>query len=69
VREYGITLSEWDALPAASAIVAAVAHDAYRRMPPGRFLEKLAPNGVFIDVKSCHDKAAIEAAGVTVWRL
>jgi UDP-N-acetyl-D-galactosamine dehydrogenase len=69
VREYGISLSEWDDLPVASAIIAAVAHDAYRQMPPGRFLEKLAPKGIFVDVKSCHDKTAIEATGATVWRL
>jgi UDP-N-acetyl-D-galactosamine dehydrogenase len=69
LREYGVSLSGWDDLPFAPAIVAAVAHDAYRRMPPGHFLEKLMPSGIFIDVKSCHDKAALEAAGATVWRL
>ncbi|MDR1662178.1 MAG: nucleotide sugar dehydrogenase [Azoarcus sp.] len=69
VREYGFSLSEWNDLPSASAIVVAVAHDAYRKMPPRRFLEKLAPKGIFIDVKSCHDKTALEAAGVVVWRL
>ncbi|MDR3212797.1 MAG: nucleotide sugar dehydrogenase [Azoarcus sp.] len=68
-REYGLVLSEWNGLPRAAAIVAAVAHDAYRQMPPERLLEKLASGGIFIDVKSCHDKAVLEAGGAVVWRL
>jgi hypothetical protein len=30
---------------------------------------KLARGGVFIDVKSCYDEAALGAAGITTWRL
>jgi UDP-N-acetyl-D-galactosamine dehydrogenase len=69
LHEYGVTLKKWEDLPQAAAIVAAVAHDAYRQIPPSTLLEKLAPNGVFADIKSCHDKTALEAAGVVVWRL
>ncbi|MDR0717005.1 MAG: nucleotide sugar dehydrogenase [Azoarcus sp.] len=69
MHEYGVTLSAWEALPRATAIIAAVAHDAYRQMPPARLLARLAPGGIFTDVKSCHDKAALEAAGAVVWRL
>ena len=35
----------------------------------GQLCEKLVPNGVFTDVKSCYDPAALEAAGAKVWRL
>jgi UDP-N-acetyl-D-galactosamine dehydrogenase len=69
VQEYGIVLCEWGDLPRSAAIVAAVAHDAYQQMPPERLLGKLVPGGIFTDVKSRHDKAALEAGGAKVWRL
>jgi UDP-N-acetyl-D-glucosamine/UDP-N-acetyl-D-galactosamine dehydrogenase len=68
-HEYGIALTPWDALPAAAAIVAAVSHHEYLSMGVGGLSAKLAPGGVFIDVKSCYDEAALGAAGITTWRL
>lgn len=69
LHEYGIALSEWDALPQADAIVAAVAHRHYLNMPQSELLAKLKPGGVFVDVKSAHDAGAITAAGYRLWRL
>ncbi len=68
-HEYGVSLEDWDALPVADAIVAAVAHEEYLRMPQNQMLAKLAPRGVFADVKSSYDPATLAAAGATVWRL
>jgi len=68
-HEYGITLASWDDLPEADAIVAAVSHNEYLSMPQTGLLEKLKPGGVFVDVKSAHDAAAIKAAGYELWRL
>ena len=68
-HEYGIALTEWGALPTAAAIVAAVAHAPYLRMGLNELLGKLAPGGVFADVKSAFDANAVRAAGHTVWRL
>ena len=68
-HEYGIGLTEWDALPQASAIVAAVSHKEYAEMGTERLLRKLVPGGVFADVKSNYDPAALQAAGVRPWRL
>ena len=68
-HEYGIDLCDWEELPRSAAIIAAVAHADYLETKPARLLEKLAPGGIFTDVKSCHDKAALEAAGAVVWRL
>lgn len=68
-HEYGVRMVPWDELPKASALVAAVAHDEYREMGTARLLERLAPGGVFVDVKGTHDRDAIEAAGRCVWRL
>ena len=68
-HEYGIALTDWDALPQASAMVAAVSHHEYAGMGVAGLLRKLAPGGVFADVKSAYDLAALQAAGVTPWRL
>lgn len=68
-HEYGVGLTAWDALPRSAAVVAAVAHKEYSDMGVARICEKLVPGGVFTDVKSFYDQAAIEAAGARVWRL
>ncbi|MGZ0018234.1 nucleotide sugar dehydrogenase [Nitrosomonas sp. wSCUT-2] len=70
IHEYGITLTEWRALPEkAEAIVAAVAHTAYINKPINEFLFNLKKGGVLIDVKSAYPQEAIEAAGYKLWRL
>lgn len=69
-HEYGITLAQWDDLPAASAaMVAAVPHGHYRTMNPADILARLQPGGIFVDVKATYDVEAIRAAGKRVWRL
>jgi UDP-N-acetyl-D-galactosamine dehydrogenase len=70
VLEYGITLTGWDALPEkADAIVAAVSHTDYISRPVTELLGKLKTGGIFIDIKSAYDPAAIDAAGMNLWRL
>jgi UDP-N-acetyl-D-galactosamine dehydrogenase len=68
-QEYGIRLAKWDELPRAAAIVGAVAHQAFRQRPLEELLARLAPNGVYIDVKNQVDAAALRARGIDVWRL
>ncbi|MBI5330757.1 MAG: nucleotide sugar dehydrogenase [Betaproteobacteria bacterium] len=69
-HEYGITLTPWDQLPAqADAIVAAVSHREYLSMPLGDILGKLKAGGIFADVKSAYDQAAVRASGHALWRL
>ena len=68
-HEYGVSLTSWDKLPKAGAMVAAVAHKEYAEMGVGALAEKIVSGGVFTDVKSFYDPAAIEAAGAKVWRL
>ncbi len=52
-HEYGVTLIPWADLPqSAAALVLAVAHQAYREMPPAKLLANLQPAGIVIDVKS-----------------
>jgi len=69
LREYGVALSAWDALPRADAIIAAVAHRHYRAMALAAVTAKVAPAGCFIDVKSAFDAGQLEATGLRVWRL
>jgi UDP-N-acetyl-D-galactosamine dehydrogenase len=69
VREYGIELEPWEALPRADALVAAVAHQVFLERRLDDFVAKLAPGGLFVDVKCQADAAALRARGINVWRL
>lgn len=68
-HEYGITLVDWDQLPEADAIVAAVSHQEYLALSQDELLAKLKPGGLLVDVKSAYDPIAIEAIGYKLWRL
>jgi UDP-N-acetyl-D-glucosamine/UDP-N-acetyl-D-galactosamine dehydrogenase len=68
-HEYGIELTPWERLPRASALVAAVAHSEYTERSIEDLAAKLAPGGVYIDVKSRADAAALRKKGFSVWRL
>ncbi|PHV07407.1 GDP-mannose dehydrogenase [Janthinobacterium sp. BJB412] len=69
MHEYGVKLVSWDELPRADAIVAAVSHTEYTSLPVSAFAAKLVEGGSFIDVKACFERAALEQAGLRVWRL
>jgi UDP-N-acetyl-D-galactosamine dehydrogenase len=68
-HEYGIKLTPWNELPKAGAIVAAVAHHAFRQRTASDYIAKLLPGGVFVDVKGQADAAALREHGLEVWRL
>jgi UDP-N-acetyl-D-galactosamine dehydrogenase len=68
-REYGIRLTQWNDLPRAAAVVAAVAHREFTQRPLEDFVTKMAPNGIYVDVKSQADAGALRARGIEVWRL
>jgi UDP-N-acetyl-D-galactosamine dehydrogenase len=68
-HEYGLDLSEWDALPVADAIVVAVAHDVYRDMGLPVILKKVRDHGAMIDVKALFSDKDPALAGLSVWRL
>ena len=71
-REYGVSLTPWEQLEPAAAVVLAVAHRPYQERPLAELLGKLAPQGVFTDVKACLDteaQAAIRRQGGSFWRL
>ena len=68
-HEYGVELVEWDKLPKAAAIVAAVNHKQYKALSVAEFATKLESGGVIADVKSMLDSEAFKQAAITVWRL
>ena len=68
-HEYDVELETWEALPRAHAVVAAVAHGAFLRLTPADIVAKLAPGGLYVDVKCQADAAALRALGANVWRL
>ena len=68
-HEYGLTLTAWEDLPQCDALVAAVSHTAYLEKPFAELTARLNKGGVFTDVKSAYDPAAVTGAGFSLWRL
>ncbi|MDE2367620.1 MAG: nucleotide sugar dehydrogenase [Burkholderiales bacterium] len=69
MHEYGVRLERWEDLPRADAIVAAVAHREFARIPVEELSRKLVKGGAFIDVKGSYAVPALTAAGFRLWRL
>lgn len=69
MHEYGVSLTAWEDLPPAAAIVAAVAHKEFKARPLSDYVGKLQKGGVMTDVKSMFDEAQLNSQGITVWRL
>jgi UDP-N-acetyl-D-galactosamine dehydrogenase len=67
--EYGVRLCAWSDLPAADALVLAVAHRPFAELAPAAYLQKIVRRGCLIDVKSLCDADAFRREGVSVWRL
>ena len=68
-HEYGVELVNWEHLPKANAVVAAVAHQSLLDRPMNDYLAKLCTGGLFVDVKSRADAKGYAARGIQVWRL
>jgi UDP-N-acetyl-D-galactosamine dehydrogenase len=68
-HEYGITLTPWDELPTAQALVVAVAHREYVDMGLQRLAARLVSHGVLADVKALFEPAQVQSLGFTPWRL
>jgi UDP-N-acetyl-D-galactosamine dehydrogenase len=69
LRDYGVTLVDWEALPRADAMVMAVAHRRFQDYGVQALSARLVEGAPFIDVKSAFDEADLRAAGLRVWRL
>jgi UDP-N-acetyl-D-galactosamine dehydrogenase len=69
MHEYGIKLCTWDNLPAADALILAVAHKPFLELTPQEILRKIVRQGCLVQVKPVLDPAAFRREGVRVWRL
>src|SRR6185295_15301764 len=63
LHEYGVRLESWQNLPAADALILAVAHRSYLAMPKEDLLKKVVRQGVVIDVKAVLDSEALRHQG------
>ena len=68
-ERYGLSLTKWDQLPQADAVVLAVAHREYLGMQIEALTASLQPGGCVIDVKSVLSRGEIVSRGFAVWRL
>ncbi len=69
LSHYEIPLLTWGELPRASALVAAVAHETFRRRSIDDLMSKLLPGALYVDVKCQADAVALRNRGFQVWRL
>ena len=69
LHEYGVTLTPFDKLAPAAAVIAAVGHRQYRALTVDVLLALCLSPAVVIDVKGAYDRAALAAAGIRHWRL
>jgi len=69
-HEFGITLAQLADEPPFDALVVAVAHREYRSLSAGELRALVhGEQPVLADVKALYDRAALEAAGFSVFRL
>jgi UDP-N-acetyl-D-glucosamine/UDP-N-acetyl-D-galactosamine dehydrogenase len=68
-QEYGLELVPLSGLETAAAVVAAVAHDDFRRLTLADVQGLLGKAGVLIDVKDVFGRLEPERNGVRYWRL
>jgi len=69
LHEYGVTLTPFEKLEPAAAVVAAVSHRDYRALTAVDLAALCRPPAVVVDVKGSYDRAALAAAGIRHWRL
>ena len=69
LHEYDIRLRAWEDLPAADALILAVAHRQFVDLPASAYLQRIVRHGCFIDVKSAFDPGTFRKEGLRVWRL
>jgi UDP-N-acetyl-D-galactosamine dehydrogenase len=67
LREYGVRLAAWEDLPAADALILAVAHKPFLQITPQEMMRKIVKQGCLIDVKSALDADAFRREGIRVW--
>jgi len=67
-NHYGVELSGLDDFRDLHALVLAVPHQSYSQLDPSAISERLVPGGIFIDIKSVVDPAALRS-DIRSWSL
>lgn len=67
--EHGLTLTPWEQLGTAQAVVLAVPHTSYLRQGLDLVRPILATNGVVMDIKGVLDRSQAAIEGVSLWRM
>ena len=69
-EEYGMRLGKIEPVQPVDSLVVAVSHSEYKELPAASLRALVrGERPVLADVKSIYDRAALQAAGFTVWRL
>jgi UDP-N-acetyl-D-glucosamine/UDP-N-acetyl-D-galactosamine dehydrogenase len=68
-HEYGVTLTPFNKLKKANAVILAVAHKEYAKLQPRDLLKLMGKKPVLADVKGLYDQDEMRKAGMLVWRL
>lgn len=68
-HEYHLSLTKWEDLPQADALILAVSHREYLEMNCSKILAKVVHGGTIVDVKSKLDVEFVQSAGFNLWRL
>jgi UDP-N-acetyl-D-mannosaminuronate dehydrogenase len=68
-HEYGVSLSDWNAIRDMDAIILAVAHNFYLRMDINEIICKLSEPKLIVDVKSALNRTELLKYSVNVWCL
>lgn len=69
LEEYGVILQKIESLPAADAVVVAVAHESYKQMSIQDMQSLMSEGACLIDVKAVYDDAYYADLGHRIWRL
>ena len=69
LHEYGVILTPFDKLKKSYVIVAAVAHQQYRKLTMDTLRGLMNEAPLLIDAKGIYDRMALDQAGIRYWRL
>ena len=69
LHEYGVILTHFDKLKKSYVIVAAVAHQQYRKLTMDTLRGLMNEAPLLIDAKGIYDRMALDQAGIRYWRL
>jgi UDP-N-acetyl-D-glucosamine/UDP-N-acetyl-D-galactosamine dehydrogenase len=69
MTESKITLTKYENLKPAHAIIVSVAHSEYKALTPEKLQKILVPGGIVIDVKRVFEKGPLNELGIQHWSL